>query len=54
METCGHHDRICLGLHVLTETSRRPSAVFESNRSEDNTESVFNADCCNGVIVIGL
>ena len=54
VETCGHHDRIYWGLHVLTETSRRPSAAFESDKSEDDTESLFNADCCCNEVIVAV
>jgi hypothetical protein len=51
VEMCGHHDRIYWKLHILAGTSQRSSAAFVSNESEDNTESVFNADCCNEIVI---
>ena len=51
---CGHYDRIYWKLHILAGTSQRSSAAFVSDESEGDTESVFNADCCNGIVIAVL
>ena len=53
-EMCGHYDRMYWKLHILAGTSQRSSAAFVSDESEGDTESVFNADCCNGIVIAVL